>query len=76
MKCLSYKSGHDTCIIYQAFINTRFQVSMQINQVLFYNKRKQTRNEKDIGIAIKSKETSSYVAIYLSNCTNSSQCCL
>ena len=41
---------------------------MQINQVLFYNKRKQTRNKKYIGITIKSKETSSYVAIYLSNC--------
>ena len=40
---------------------------MQINEVLLYNKSKQTRNKnlkfkKGVGIAIKSKETSSKLA--------------
>ena len=47
---------------YQAFINTRFQVSVKTDEILLYNKSKQTRInknvKKEVEIAIKSKETS------------------
>ena len=37
------KSGHSTHILYFSYVNARFQVSVQINEVLLYNKIKQTR---------------------------------
>ena len=36
-KCLNCKSGHGTCITNS--INAMFQVSLQINKVLLYNKK-------------------------------------
>ena len=64
----SCKSRHSTCIMGFYKINVKFQVSVQINEVLLYKiKIKQTKNKlkfkKGVGIAIKSKETSSKPAI-------------
>ena len=50
----SYKSWHGIPIA--SFINLKFQVSLQINEVLLYNKGKQARKG---GVTIKSKKTSS-----------------
>ena len=49
MKHLSYKSRCGTYILifYQ---NARFQVSVQINKVLLYNKSKQNKNKKNLEI--------------------------
>ena len=42
---LNYKNGHSTCISI-FYKNARFQVSMQINEVLLYNKSQHTKNLK------------------------------